>query len=65
MVGTDANSEIQKHFSHDPIHRQDLQTLASVNDLNFGWMERMRGVATAMIASLMHHGPAGVGRGQI
>lgn len=42
MVGTDANSETQQYFSHDPIHRQDLQTLASVNDLNFGWMERMR-----------------------
>ena len=42
MVGADANSETQKYFSHDPIHRQDLQTLATVNDLNPGWMERMR-----------------------
>lgn len=42
MVGADANSETQKYFSHDPIYRQDLQTLATVNDLNPGWMERMR-----------------------
>lgn len=42
MVGTDANSDTQKYFSHDPIYRQVLQALATVHDLNPGWMERMR-----------------------
>lgn len=58
MVGTDANSDTQKYFSHDPIYRQDLQTLATVNDLNPGWCE-------SRDCNDMHDGPAGVGRGQI
>ena len=61
MVGTPLRPIV---LSSDTIPRQDLQTLATVNNLNLGGNALAR-VAAAMIANLMQVGLACAGRVQI